>query len=476
MHNELTDPHEMPSAVEIERLLLTAMANSPDATATASENGLEANDFYLKEHGILYNMIVGVWEENADYNGMIVLEESKKTKFTDNIEYNDKESWVRNFVVQFEPSGTAGAYCKKIKNAAALRKTIVAGREAINDCYSGKDASEIIGDLEKKILDLVNKTTGDNEDPIDKLNDEALAGIKEAKQNQGKITGIKTGFLDIDKLLRGLRKKRYIIIAGRPAMGKSALASNMIHHIAVKEKKTVAFFSLEMGSEDLLKRMYAADTRITHDKIEDGDLTDYELGLIEESAKEISSSNMIIMAKSGVPIDEIKAKCRKWKTERGLDVVFIDYLQNIKGIVGKRYNSRSEEVADVSKALQSLALNLDIPIVALAQLSRASETRSEKRPTLSDLRESGQIEQDADAVLMVYRDEYYNPTTTKTPGLAEIDFKKNRHGKVGTVYLNWESDYMSFKNSTYNKADDKYAASKKEMGGFVKATGDIPFD
>ena len=268
--------------------------------------------------------------------------------------------------------------------------------------------------------------------------------IEKASRIKGNVTGLSTGFTDLDVKTAGLQNSDLILIAARPSMGKTALTLNIAEYLTMRENRCVAIFSLEMSKEQLMNRLLSMDSHVDAQKIRTGDLSDQEWGDIIESAGMIGESRLILDDTPAITVSEMRTRCRKYKMEFGLELVMVDYLQLMSG-GGRRSDSRQQEISDISRSLKSLARELQVPIIALSQLSRAVEGRPNKRPMLSDLRESGAIEQDADVVMFIYRDEYYNPDSEKK-GVAEIIIAKQRNGPIGTVELGWQPQLTRFTN------------------------------
>jgi replicative DNA helicase len=305
----------------------------------------------------------------------------------------------------------------------------------------------ILEETEKQIFDLVqNRTTGDFVS-IGQIVLESFESIEAAAKAKGSVTGVSTGFYDLDYKTAGLQPSDLILVAARPSMGKTAFVLNVAEHVAVRDKKTTAIFSLEMSKDQLVKRMLAMNSRVDSQSIRSGELRDDDWVKLVESVKEIGTSGLIIDDTPGISISELRSKCRKFKLEHDLGLVIIDYLQLMSG--SRRSESRQQEVSDISRSLKALAREIQVPIVALSQLSRAVEQRPDKRPMLSDLRESGAIEQDADVVMFIYRDDYYNKDTEE-PGVAEIIIGKQRNGPTGTVKLGWQAQFTKFVNLERN--------------------------
>ena len=318
--------------------------------------------------------------------------------------------------------------------------------EIANICYVGNEPLEsILETTEKRVFELVQSRSSGDYVPIKEVVLHALEKIEKASKSKGTVTGIPTGFLDLDYKLSGLQPSDLILVAARPSMGKTAFVLNIAQHVAFKSKKTVAIFSLEMSKEQLVNRLFSLESQVDSQALRTGNLKDSDWEKLIESAGIIGKSNLIIDDTPGISISEMRSKCRKYKLEHHLDLIIIDYLQLMSGSVGRRSDSRQQEISDISRALKGLARELNVPVIALSQLSRAVEQRPEHRPMLSDLRESGAIEQDADVVMFIYRDDYYNKDTD-TPNQAEIIIAKQRNGPIGTVNLAWLPDYTKFAN------------------------------
>ena len=305
--------------------------------------------------------------------------------------------------------------------------------------------------LFRSVFQLVQKRTVDSYVPIRQVVMNAMEKIEAAARSNGTVTGIPTGFLDLDYRTAGLQPSDLILIAARPSMGKTALMLNLARNVAFKKNLTMAIFSLEMSKEQLVNRMFSMESNVDGQKIRTGQMNDQEWEQLIESAGVIGRSSLIIDDTPGISIAELRSKCRKYKLEHGLSVVMIDYLQLMTG-TGKASDSRQQEISDISRSLKSLARELSVPVIALSQLSRAVEQRPDHRPMLSDLRESGAIEQDADVVMFIYRDEYYNHDSEKK-GITELIIAKQRNGPIGTVELAWLPEYQRFANMEHRPVD-----------------------
>ena len=327
--------------------------------------------------------------------------------------------------------------------------------EAIADeCYQGQEPLEaILERTEKQVFELVQNRGGNGEYvPIKQVVLNALEKIEKASKSKGTVTGIPTGFIDLDYKTSGLQPSDLILVAARPSMGKTAFVLNIAQHVAFKQNRTVAIFSLEMSKEQLVNRLFSLESYVDAQLLRTGNLKDSDWEKLIEGAGTIGRSNLIIDDTPGISISEMRSKCRKYKMEHNLDLIIIDYLQLMSGSVGGRNESRQQEISDISRSLKALARELSVPVIALSQLSRAVEQRPDHRPMLSDLRESGAIEQDADVVMFIYRDDYYNKDTEHV-NEAEIIIAKQRNGPIGTVTLTWLPQYTKFANSERKVVD-----------------------
>ena len=346
-------------------------------------------------------------------------------------------------------------YAKIVSEKAMLRRLIKLNEEIANTCYAGKESMEdILEDTEKRVFQLVQRRTTDNFVPVRQIVANALEKIEKASRNKGSVTGIPTGFIDLDYRTAGMQPSDLILVAARPSMGKTAFELNLAEYMAFKKNLTVALFSLEMSKEQLINRMFSLESKVDAQKLRTGQLNDQEWEQLIESAGQMGKSNLIIDDTPGISISELRSKCRKYKLEHNLAIVMIDYLQLMSG--SGKTESRQQEISDISRALKSLARELNIPVIALSQLSRAVEKRDDRRPMLSDLRESGAIEQDADVVMFLYRDDYYNKDT-KDKGISEVIIAKQRNGPIGTVKLAWLPEYTKFANldPSYNNDSNR---------------------
>ena len=352
--------------------------------------------------------------------------------------------FVRDLLNAVPTSANVRHYANIVSEKAVLRRLIKLTEEIENDCYLNKEPVEVImEETEKKMFQLLGQRNSGDFMPIRQVVINTLENIERASKTKGNVTGIPTGFTDLDYKTSGLQNSDFILIAARPSMGKTAFVLNIAQYMAFKKDKAVAIFSLEMSREQLMNRLLSMESKVDSQHLRTGNLKDDEWSKLIESAGMIGESRLMIDDTPGISIGEMRSKCRKYKLEHGLDIIIIDYLQLMSGSGKSSSESRQQEISDISRSLKALARELNVPVVALSQLSRAVEQRTDHRPMLSDLRESGAIEQDADVVMFLYRDDYYNKDTEQK-GIAEIIIAKQRNGPIGTVKMAWLPEQTRF--------------------------------
>lgn len=432
----------MPHSVEAEQSVVGAMLMDRDAITTVSEI-ISGNDFYQSAYGVIFDAMVELFNEGKPVD-LITLQERLKEKDVP-AEIASLE-FVRDLVTAVPTSANVKYYAQIVADKSVMRKLIKLNEEIANICYAGKESlEEVLEKTEKSVFELLQKRNTSDFVPIKQVVLNALERIEKASKTKGTVTGIPTGFIDLDYKLSGLQPSDLILVAARPSMGKTAFVLNIAQYIAFKKDKSVAIFSLEMSKEQLVNRLFSLESQVDAQAIRSGNMKDSDWEKLIEGAGIIGQSHLIIDDTPGISISELRSKCRKYKLEQGLDVVIIDYLQLMTGSVGKSSESRQQEISEISRSLKGLARELNVPVIALSQLSRAVESRPDKRPMLSDLRESGAIEQDADVVMFIYRDEYYNKDS-EFKKQAEIIIAKQRNGPIGTVNLAWLGEYTKFAN------------------------------
>ena len=430
----------LPHSPEAEQSVIGSMIMSRDAIVEASEI-ITGADFYQQQYGMVFEAMIELHDEGKAVD-LITLQERLKEK--DLPPEISSMEFVRDLLSAVPTSANVKYYAEIVAEKSMLRKLIKTTEEITNACYLGKEKTQDILEVtEKKIFDLVQNRGSEEFVPIRQVVLNAIEKIEKASRSQGSVTGIPTGFIDLDYKMSGFQPSDLILVAARPSMGKTAFVLNIAQYMAFHNDVTAAIFSLEMSKEQLVNRLLALESKVDSQNIRTGNLEDEEWAKLIEGANIIGKSNLIIDDKPGISISELRSKCRKYKMEHNLGIIFIDYLQLMTG--SGRSESRQQEISEISRSLKALARELNVPVVALSQLSRAVEQRPDHRPMLSDLRESGAIEQDADVVMFIYRDDYYNKDS-ENKNIAEIIIAKQRNGPTGTVELVWLGQYTKFAN------------------------------
>lgn len=431
----------LPHSVEAEQSVIGSMLMDRDAIIAASEI-VSGDDFYQHQYGVMFESMVELFNEGKPVD-LVTLQNRLKEKDVPP-EVSSLE-FVRDIITTVPTSANVKSYANIVREKAVLRRLIKINEEIANTCYAGKEKLEdIMAHTEKSVFDLLQSRGSGDFVPIRQVAINVLEKIEAASKNQGTVTGVPTGFIDLDYRTSGFQPSDFILIAARPSMGKTAFVLNVVEHVAVKKGIPCMIFSLEMSKEQLVNRMLSMESNVDSQKLRTGSLTDSDWDAVVEGIGTIGNSKLIIDDTPGISIMELRSKCRKVKLEQGLGLVIIDYLQLMSGS-GKGGDNRQQEISEISRSLKALARELDAPVVTLSQLSRACETRPDHRPMLSDLRESGAIEQDADVVMFLYRDDYYNKDT-ETPNIAEVIIAKQRNGPIGTINLMWRPELTKFAN------------------------------
>lgn len=434
------NPEIPPNDFETEKYLLSSMIFDEDGTAVAFDM-LRKDDFYRPEHQILFENISSMFLKNMPID-IVTLKNT--------LELNDCLSSVGgyNYILELfnlvSTSALAKNYAEILKEKSIRRKVLKASKDIHKLSFDNSQTAEnIVMQSEKIISDISVTDTKQDFYQISEVLETAIDRIEELYKNKNKITGLETGFIDFDAKTAGLQKSDFILVAARPSMGKTAFIINIAQHVALRHNVTTMVFSLEMSKEQLINRMICSEALIDSNRFRTGELHNDDWYKIAEAVGSLSDAPIFIDDKSSVSIAEIRSKCRKLKKDKNLGLIVIDYLQLMSS--GGKSESRQQEISTISRELKGLARELDVPVVALSQLSRAVEQRKPPKPMLSDLRESGAIEQDADLVCFLYREEYYNPESEKR-GQAELIIAKQRNGSVGSIDLSWIGQYTKFSN------------------------------
>ncbi len=432
----------MPHDDEAESSVIGAMLIDNEAIMVASEL-IKGEDFYQKQLGIVYNTMVELYSEGKPVEPVILHASLREKGMPEEVCGPDR---ILQWMNQTLTSANIKYYAEIVSEKSVARRLIRLNEEIANTCYAGSEKLEdTLAEAEKRVFDLVQRGGGNEFVPIRQVVINVMKKIDAASRARGRVTGLETGFMDLDYKTSGLQPSDLVLIAARPSMGKTAFVLNLAQHMAFKRNHAVAVFSLEMSKEQLVNRMLSLESHVDAQKIRTGRLTDEEwMNLVEGSAN-IANSKLIIDDTPGISLSLLRSKCRRLKIEHDIQIVIIDYLQLMSGDNNGSAASRQQEISDISRGLKALAREMNVPVVALSQLSRAVEQRPDHRPMLSDLRESGAIEQDADVVMFLYREGYYNRDLSEAQQrVAEVIIAKQRNGPIGTVNLLWMPELTKF--------------------------------
>lgn len=429
-----------PNDVQAEQAVLGSMLVDKDAVLTVIEI-LKPEDFYRSEHTEIYSAIIDLYEKSKPVDLLTVKDQlSVRGKY-------DVVSGFEYLVSLTNPIYSVSNvenYARIVEEKSVLRRLIKASAEITSSSYeASEEVTSIMEMAEKKIFDIAQKKSTKSYKAIKDVLVDTFDNLEKLSAGGNEVIGTPSGFTDLDSKTLGFAPGQLIVVAARPAMGKSALALNMLTNAAVKSGKSVVYFSLEMSKEELVNRILSSEAMVDSSKIRTGQLDDNEWISLTNAAGTLSETKIFLDDSSGYSPIELRAKCRKMKMEYDIGLIVIDYLQLMDA--SKNNSSRQADISEISRSLKVLAREIGVPIIALSQLSRAPEQRPDHRPMLSDLRESGSIEQDADMVMFLYRDDYYNPETEKK-NVAEVILAKNRGGSTGTVELLWLGQYTKFVN------------------------------
>ncbi len=432
----------LPHNLEAEQSVIGAMLFDKEAVAAALDI-CSPDDFYSRQYGAIFECMSELFNEGRPVDLITVQEKLKEKDVPPEV---SSVEFVRSIMEMVPTSANIKSYAQIVHDKAVKRRLIKVNEEIGNRCYA--DAEEVdvlLSDTEEKIFRVLEARGASEIRPIEEVTVNVMERIQEAYMNGGSVAGIPTGFIDLDQKTAGMQPSDLILIAARPSMGKTAFVLNLVEYAALKKGMKCMIFSLEMSAEQLVNRLISMESNVDAQKMRNGQLTSSDFDQLLEAAVRVSAaSNLVIDDTPGIGVAELRSKCRKQKLEHGLDMVIIDYLQLMSGS-SKRNDNRQQEISEISRNLKALARELKAPVIALSQLSRACEQRPDHRPMLSDLRESGAIEQDADVVMFLYRDDYYNKDT-EHPNEAEVIIAKQRNGPIGTVTLLWKPDTTRFVN------------------------------
>lgn len=439
-----TPPHNL----ESEQCVIGSIIVEEETLVPVAEI-LDREDFYIDAHKVIYDSMIELGNERKPIDMITLTNRLKEKGYLDQV---GGVTYLTSITNMIPTTSNVKVYAEIVKKNSTLRKLIKASNDIISMGYEASDSlDDILNVAEKKIFDISQDRMSQDFKPISEVLTSVTAMIEEVYSKGSDITGLDTGFIDLNKKLGGFHKSDLILIAARPGMGKTAFALNLVANAAIRSKSSVAVFSLEMSKEQLVQRLLSSQSNVALNNISKGKIADDEWKKLTDAMTVLSSSHIFIDDTPGIKVSEIRSKCRKLKMEEGLDMIMIDYLQLMEA--DGRADNRQQEVSKISRSLKILAKEMNCPVIALSQLSRNTESGKDHMPKLSDLRDSGAIEQDADIVMFIYRDEYYTKMETKKKDLAEIIIAKNRHGEISNIELVWIGKIQKFSNKlkTINK-------------------------
>lgn len=426
----------MPNNQEAEQSVIGSMILDKNAIATVLEK-LQADDFHRDGHKIIFQAILDLFTKDTPID-LVTLADHLKS--IDKLEYVGGISYLTEIASSVPTTLNLVSYINIVSDKSMLRKLIRASTEIMDDSYTKQDeVNVVVEEAEKRIFNIAEKRNSGGFEAISTILERGFVEIERVYNNKGTTTGVSTPFPELDRMTSGFQKGDMVLIAARPSMGKTTFALNLAEHAALREGKSIAIFSLEMGMDQLAYKLLCSEANVELTKLRNGDLDDRDWENIARASGPLSQAKIYIDDTAGISVTEMRSKCRRLKLEHGIDLILIDYLQLMSG----KGESRQQEVSEISRSIKALAKEMQCPVIALSQLSRAPEQRADHRPMLSDLRESGSIEQDADLVMFLYRDEYYNQDT-EDKNIAECIIAKQRNGPVGTVKMAWLGQFSKF--------------------------------
>ena len=428
----------LPQNIEAEQSVLGSMIIDRAAIATAAE-ALSLEDFYRDSHKVIFSTIVEMTQRDIPVDMITLIEHLRSVN---KLEAAGGITYITEISTSVPSTANLRSYINIVSQKSTLRRLIRASNEIIEESYGNQDDVEkVVDNAEKRVFEISEKRNSSDFEPISAVLERGFLEIERLFNNKGEITGVGSGFKDLDAKTSGFQKGDMVLIAARPSMGKTTFALNIAEHAALREGKKVVIFSLEMSKEQLAYKLLCSQANVDMLKLRTGNLEDKDWENIARASGPLAAAKIFIDDTAGVSVMEMRSKCRRIKMEHGIDLILIDYLQLMSG----SGESRQQEVSEISRSIKAIAKEMQCPVIALSQLSRAPEQRADHRPMLSDLRESGSIEQDADLVMFLYRDEYYNKETEEK-NIGECIVAKQRNGPVGTVKLAWLGQFSKFGN------------------------------
>lgn len=446
--HDVDNPFEKipPQSLEAEQATLGSVLADPDALLKVVEQ-VRPEDFYRNTHKVIYEAILELFEKSEPVDIVSVSELLKDKELLDDV---GGRSYINDLALAIATTENAAHYAQIVHDKATLRSLIHAGTEIVYTAYDEVDADLALDKAERIIFKLAQEGMPDDLVSIKEILPSSYEQIEDRYNNKGTLLGVASGFYDLDLLTSGFQQSDLIIVAARPSMGKTAFCLNIATHVSLRETKPVLIFSLEMSKEQLVQRMLCSEAEVDSQRIRTGEIQPQDFTKISQAMGRLGDAPLYIDDSPGVSLMELRAKARKLKMEKGeLGLIVIDYLQLMEAKQGGSRggnDNRVQEISAISRGLKGIARELKTPVIALSQLSRAVESRQDKKPMLSDLRESGSIEQDADLVMFLYRDEYYNKEMSEKPGIASVIIAKQRNGPVGEIELLFRNNITRFLN------------------------------
>ena len=433
----------LPQNVEAEASVIGSLLIDPEAVVQVADF-LRPEDFYREAHRTIFQAVLDLYETGGPADLITLTDELARRGKLDEI---GGASYVSSLANQVPTSRNVKRYAQIVERTAVLRRLINAAGQIAGVAYNEPDADDAIGQAEQLIADVSGRFSHSDFDHIRDTLREYIDKLDQLHEHRGSIVGVASGFSDLDKLTGGLQKSDLVILAARPSVGKTAMSLSLAHNASLRYGHGVAVFSLEMSKEQLVARLLSMDAQVDQQRLRTGYIDDDEWERISESVGRLSEANIYIDDTPGIPLVEMRSKARRLMMEHGFDLLIVDYLQLMQGSGGGRqgHENRVQEISEISRGLKGLARELNVPVLALSQLSRAVESRTDKKPQLSDLRESGSIEQDADVVMFIYRDEVYNPDTDRK-NIADIIVAKHRNGPVGQISLYFQAAQTRYRD------------------------------
>lgn len=432
-----TPLRSLPYNLEAEQSIIGSMLIDKTAISRVVEI-LKTEDFYRDSHKVIFNAIFELYQKDTPIDMITLLEHLRSSE---KLEASGGITYISEISNSVPSTANLSSYIKIVDDKSVLRKLIRASTEIMENCYNKQDDVEAVMDLaEQKVFNIAERKSTSDFEPMNTVLERGFLEIERIFNNKGETTGVSSGFPELDGLTAGFQKGDMILIAARPSMGKTTFALNLAEYAALREGKSVAVFSLEMSKEQLSYKLLCSEANVDMSKLRSGNLEDKDWENIAKASGPLAAAKIFIDDTAGTSVMDMRSKCRKLKMEHGIDMILIDYLQLMSG---SNKESRQQEVSEISRSIKALAKEMECPVIALSQLSRAPEQRADHRPMLSDLRESGSIEQDADIVMFLYRDEYYD-TETEDKNIAELIISKQRNGPIGTVKLAWIGQFSKF--------------------------------